>query len=108
MVDTPEHLARGEVSYDNDTVFGRVGVNYMSERFFTFTNDRSVEARAIVDATIGYRLTEEIELQLNATNLLDKQYVATVGSAGFRNSGDRATLLVGAPQQFFATVRAGF
>ena len=108
VVDTPEHLARGEVSYDNDTFFGRVGVNYMSERFFTFTNDRSVEARAIVDATIGYRLTEEIELQLNATNLLDKQYIATIGSGGFGNSGDRQTLLVGAPQQFFATVRAGF
>jgi len=108
VVDTPEHMARGEVSYDNGSLFGRVAVNYMSERFFTFENDKSVEARAIVDATLGYRLTESIEVQLNATNLFDEEYVATVGSGGYGNRGDRQTLLVGAPQQFFATLRLSY
>lgn len=108
VVDTPKHLARGEFSYDNGTLFARAAVNYMSERFFTYTNDQSVPGRGIVDATLGYRFTKEIELQLNATNLFDKQYIATIGSGGFGNSGDRQTLLVGAPQQFFVTLRAGF
>lgn len=108
VVDAPKHLARGELSYDDTKLFGRVSVNYMSERFFTFTNDQSVPGRAIVDATLGYRLTENIEVQLNATNLFDKQYISTIGSGGFGNSGDRQTLLVGAPQQFFVTLRAGF
>ncbi|QZH74121.1 MAG: TonB-dependent receptor [Erythrobacter sp.] len=108
VVDTPEHLARGEISYDDGSLFARAAVNYMSERFFTFTNDRSVDGRAIVDASLGYRLTDGIEVQLNATNLFDEQYVATVGSGGFGNSGDRQTLLVGAPQQFFATVRLSY
>lgn len=108
VVDTPEHLARGEISFDNGALFARAAFNYMSERFFTYTNDQSVEERAIVDAAIGYRFTDSIEVQLNATNLLDKRYIATVGSGGYGNSGDRQTLLVGAPQQFFATVRFGF
>jgi len=108
VVDSPRHLLRGELSYDSGPLFGRIGVNYMSERFFTYTNDKSVPGRALVDATLGYRVTDGIEVQLNANNLFDKQYVATVGSGGFGNSGDRQTLLVGAPQQFFVTLKTEF
>lgn len=112
VVDTPKHLLRGEIAYDSDTFFGRVGANYMSKRYFNYLNDRSVAARVLVDATLGYRfdagLRSPIELQLNATNLLDKKYVATIGSNGFGNSGDNQTLLAGSPQQFFATVKVGF
>ena len=84
----------------------------MSERFFTYTNDKSVPGRALVDATLGYRvdagLSQPIELQLNATNLFDKKYVSTIGSNGFGNSGDNMTLLAGAPQQIFFSVKVGF
>lgn len=112
MVDTPKHLIRGELSYDSDGVFGRVGANYMSKRYFTYTNDQSVPNRMLVDATIGYRfdagLRKPVEIQLNATNLFDKKYVSTIGSNGFGNSGDNQTLLAGAPQQVFASVKVGF
>ena len=112
VVDTPKHLLRGEIAYDSEGLFGRVGVNYMSERFFTYENDQSVPARALVDATLGYRfdlgLSKPIEIQINATNLFDKKYVATIGSNGFGNRGDNQTLLAGSPQQVFATVKVGF
>jgi iron complex outermembrane recepter protein len=112
VVDTPKHLLRGELSYDSDSFFGRIGANYMSKRFFTYLNDQSVPSRVLVDATLGYRFDvgtrAPVEIQLNATNLLDKKYVATVGSNGFGNSGDNQTLLAGSPQQFFATVKVGF
>jgi iron complex outermembrane receptor protein len=108
VIDAPRHMARGELSYDNDKFFARAAVNYMSKRFFTYTNDQSVPGRAIVDATVGYRITEKVEIQLNASNLFDKQYIGTINSGGTGNSGDRQTLLVAAPQQFFATLKAGF
>ena len=108
VVDSPKHMARGELNYDDDKRFFRVGLNYMSRRFYSYTNDASVPGRLIVDASLGYRFTDKIEVQLNATNLFDKRYVGTIGSGGFGNSGDAQTLLVGAPQQFFATVKAGF
>ncbi len=112
VVDTPKHLLRGEIAYDSDTFFGRVGANYMSKRYFNYLNDRSVPSRVLVDATLGYRfdagLRSPIELQFNATNLFDKDYVATIGSNGFGNSGDNQTLLAGAPRQLFATVKVGF
>ena len=112
VVDTPKHLLRGEVAYDSDTFFGRLGANYMSKRYFTYLNDQSVPARVLIDATLGYRfdagMRTPVELQLNAVNLLDKQYVSTIGSNGFGNSGDNQTLLAGSPQQFFVTLKAGF
>lgn len=112
VVDAPKHLVRGEVAYDSDSLFGKLGVNYMSKRYFTYLNDQSVPGRALIDATLGYRLDvgarTPVEVQLNATNLLDKKYVSTIGSNGFGNSGDNQTLLAGAPQQFFVTLKAGF
>jgi iron complex outermembrane receptor protein len=112
VVDTPKHLLRGELSYDSDSVFGRVGVNYMSKRFFTYENDQSVPSRALVDAALGYKFDiggrNPIEIQLNATNLFDKKYVSTIGSNGFGNRGDNQTLLAGSPQQFFVTLKGGF
>lgn len=121
VVDTPKHMARGEISYDNRVVFGRVGVNYMSKRYFTYTNNLTgnvltgvgdglgyVPGRAIVDATAGYRITDKIEIQVNASNLFDKKYIGTINSNGNGNQGDNQTLLVAAPQQFFATIKASF
>lgn len=110
VVDAPKHMARGEASYDNGNLFGRFGLNYMSKRYFNYLNDRSVDGRVVADATLGYRFGEErrFEIQLNASNLFDEKYVGTINSAGTGNSGDRQTLLVAAPQQFFVTLKAGF
>ena len=117
VIDSPRHMARGELSYDNGNLFARAALNYMSKRYFTYTNDLEpgdglgfVEGRVIADATIGYRFGEDgrFEIQLNASNLFDEEYVGTINSAGTGNRGDRQTLLVAAPQQFFATLKAGF
>jgi outer membrane receptor for ferric coprogen and ferric-rhodotorulic acid len=96
------------LSYDRDGAFFRLGANWMSKRYFTYTNDRSVDGRVIVDASLGYRFDDKTELQFNANNLFDEQYLSTINSGGTGNSGDRQTLLVGAPQQFFVTLKAGF
>jgi iron complex outermembrane receptor protein len=117
VVDAPKHLARAELGYDNGTLFGRVAVNYMSKRYFTYTNDLNapgdglgfIDGRIIADATLGYRFADgKFEVQLNASNLFDEEYIGTINSAGTGNSGDRQTLLVAAPQQFFVTLKTSF
>ena len=110
VVDSPKHMAKGELTYDDGRVFGRVALNYMSERYFNYLNDRSVDGRVIGDAAIGYRFDDEgrYEIQLNVSNVFDNEYIGTINSAGTGNSGDRQTLLVAAPRQFFATLKAGF
>ena len=108
VVNSPRHLAKGEITWDNDHLFARIGANYTSKRYYSYLNDAAVGGFVIVDASIGYRLNEKISIQANATNLFDKKYVSTIGTNGFANSGDAQTLLAGAPQQFFVTLKAGF
>ena len=113
VVDSPKHMVKGEIVYDDGRFLGRIGADYMSRRYFTYTNDQSVPGRLIADATIGFRFGQEgilrgVALEGSVTNLTDKRYVATIGSNGYGASGDNQTLLAGAPRQFFVTLRRGF
>jgi iron complex outermembrane receptor protein len=49
VVDSPESIANLEAAYDDGMFYARANANYTSERFFTFSNDRSVEGRVLVD-----------------------------------------------------------
>ena len=114
VVDAPENLVQLDIAYDPaDGFFGRAGLSYMSQRYFTFTNDKSVGSRALVDASVGWRFGGEgilkgLAIQASVTNLFDADYVATIGSNGFGNSGDNQTLLAGAPRQWFLTLRKDY
>ena len=55
VVDAPKHMLKGELTYDNSGFNARIGANYMSKRYFTYTNDQSVDGRVLVDATLGYK-----------------------------------------------------
>ncbi len=114
VVDSPESIANLELAYDDGMFYARANANYTSERFFTYSNDRSVDGRVLVDALIGVRLNSDnkflngLALEGTVTNLFDEDYVGTIGSNGFGFSGDNQTLLAGAPQQFFVTLRKDF
>ncbi|MDF0545273.1 TonB-dependent receptor [Sphingobium sp. H39-3-25] len=114
VTDSPKHIASAEIAYDGDLFFGRIGANYMSKRYYTYTNDQSVGGRVVADASIGIKVPEGMgfltgfAIEGSVTNLFDKDYVGTVGSGGFGNSGDAQTLLPAAPRQFFVTLRKGF
>lgn len=116
VVNSPKHLLKGEVSYDDGNLFGTLGANYTSKRYYTYLNDGSVDAYTLVEASVGYRFEgsdwlEGTELQANVTNLFDKKYVSTIGSNGFVNSdptGAAQTLLAGAPRQFFVSLKKQF
>jgi iron complex outermembrane receptor protein len=113
VVDTPENMLKAEFGYDDGSLFAKLGFDYIDERYFTYLNDQSVDARTLLDLSMGYRfrgvpLAKQLTLQLNVTNLTDEQYISTVGSGGFGNSGDRQTLLTGAPLQYFLSLDARF
>jgi iron complex outermembrane receptor protein len=112
-VDTPEHLFKADVGYDDGSFFARFSLSYMSKRYFTYENDRSVPSQTLADLTLGYRFSGEpwmegLEVQLNVSNLFDEDYISTINSNGFPIRGDSQTLLIGAPQQAFITVRKEF
>ncbi len=115
VIDSPEHLFKAEIGYDDALRFFKADVNYMSKRFFTYLNDQSVPGRALVNATLGVRIggllgydPKNLAIQLNVSNLFDKDYVSTLESNGTGNSGDNQTLLAGSPRQIFVSLRAEF
>ena len=112
-VDTPQHIANLNLAYDDGGIFGGVDLHYMSQRYFTYTNDQSVPAQTLVDLDLGYRfqgpgLLKGLEIQANVTNLFDLKYVSTIGTNGFTNSGDNQTLQAGSPREAFITVKKQF
>lgn len=114
--DAPKTMFRGEVAYDDGSFFAKADVNHVDKRYYTFLNQGSVDAYTLLNATVGYRLTavgflRDLTLQASVTNASDELYISTVGSNGFVNadpSGTTQTLLVGAPRQFFVTLKARF
>jgi iron complex outermembrane receptor protein len=111
--DAPRHLLNLSVDIDHDGWFASLSGHYVSQRFITYTNDLKAPAYTTVDLSLGYRFagdgwTKGLEIQGNFTNLLDKRYIATIGSNGFVNAGDSQTLLPGAPREAFVTVRKSF
>jgi iron complex outermembrane receptor protein len=114
VVDSPKSIANLELVYDDGQFYARGNANYTSRRFFTYSNDRFVDGRVLVDALIGFRLRsgnrflDKLAIEGTVTNLFDEEYVGTIGTNGFGFSGDRQTLLAGAPQQFFVTLRKDF
>ena len=121
VVDAPKELFKSELSYDNGTIFGKLGVDYTGKRYFTYTNDLStvgdgagsVPSYTVFDMNLGYRFKDfgfgkNLSIQANVTNLTDETYISTIGSNGFGNSGDRQTFLAGAPVQWFVSLNGQF
>jgi iron complex outermembrane receptor protein len=116
VTDAPDTMLKSILGYDNGTVFGHFGMDYMSKRYYSYTNDASVGGRTVFDLGAGYRvknlsLLKEGTVQLGVTNLLDARYVSTIGSNGFVNSdptGTAQTLLVAPPRQFVVTFGGKF
>ncbi|RYG32651.1 MAG: TonB-dependent receptor, partial [Burkholderiales bacterium] len=113
VVNAPKHLLKADLGYDNGTFFTKFSVAYTGSRYFSYVNNAEVDGYTLADFTAGYRLggnplLDGLELQLNITNLTDKQYVSTVGTNGFNANADNQTLMVGSPRMFFATIRKDF
>jgi iron complex outermembrane receptor protein len=117
VTDTPEILLKSQLAYDNGAFFLRADVNHTDERFYTYLNQGSVDAYTLLNLGAGYRFTmgsgavDELVVQVDATNLTDEQYFSTIDSNGFVSSdpnGTTQTLLLGAPRQFFVSLRARF
>lgn len=116
VVDSPRNMIKGELSYDNGALFGGISGTYMSERFYTYTNDGKVPGYAIFDLDLGYRFQgsgwqRDLVIQGNITNLLDRGYISSIGTNGFVDSdpnGTFQTLQAGAPRSFFITVKKQF
>ncbi|MBB5367858.1 MULTISPECIES: TonB-dependent receptor [unclassified Janthinobacterium] len=112
VVDAPRIMFNTELTYENAAWFTRLGGKFTDKRYYTYTNDASVPSFWTSTLSAGYKFKnvgafKDVSVQLNVSNLFDKQYFSTIGTNGFAASdpnGTLATLLAGAPRQVFLTV----
>ncbi|WP_092865012.1 TonB-dependent siderophore receptor [Albimonas pacifica] len=94
LASTPEHMASLWATYvvpgegaRGDLTFG-FGARYVGAYYFNASNDNGRSDDAVLfDASIGYKVTENAELQVNVTNLMDEQNVVGRGTADYYNPG---------------------
>ncbi|MEO0400027.1 MAG: TonB-dependent receptor [Pseudomonadota bacterium] len=58
------------------------GVRYLSRRPGSIGSDLTFDGYTLVDMFASYELTDQFNIQLNANNLLDKEYIESAGNDG--------------------------
>jgi len=115
VTDAPKLIANSQLGYDDGSVYGHIGVNYIGKRYYSYVNDASVDAYSLWDLAAGYRLkdigfAETLNFQLGVSNLFDKKFFA-FGDNPFPTSdaaGTSYNLLAGSPRTVFGSVTATF
>ncbi|ATN36514.1 TonB-dependent siderophore receptor [Rhizobium sp. ACO-34A] len=79
----PEHIASAWLDYTipGDGIRGDLtlggGVRYVGQTFGDAENTVSIDAYTVVDASVKYKVTDNLSLAVNATNLFDREYQTT-------------------------------
>jgi iron complex outermembrane recepter protein len=116
VTDTPKVILKSELTYEMEGFFAHADVNHTGKRYYTYLNDGGVGAYTLLNAGVGYNFSnitslKKLTLQADVTNLTDKVFYSTIDSNGFTASdtaGSTQTLLLGAPRQFFVSLKARF
>jgi iron complex outermembrane receptor protein len=112
VTDVPRTMFSTELAYEGKAWFARLGGKYTDKRYYTYTNDGAVPSFWLASLSAGIKAGsfgpfKDLALQANVTNLFDKKYLSSIGTNGFVTSdpnGSFATMLSGAPRQFFVTL----
>jgi len=113
VVDAPKILANSGVRYSRGGVLASVTARHVGKRYFSILNDMAAPAYTTVDLSAGYTLQRSgplkgLSFQVSGVNMLDEQYISTVGTGGFSVSGDLETLMTGPRRLVFFTVGTNF
>jgi catecholate siderophore receptor len=69
------------------------GVRFVDQRYNNNANANLVPGYALLDATVGYRLTENVDFRLNGYNLTDEEYYGRVGGGHAVPGAGRSAVL---------------
>ncbi len=88
VVDSPEFLYKNELSYTKKGFDAHIGSDFMGKRYFTYTDDNSVDGRFQADFGTSYHVDEigpfeQLKFQFNVYNLANAKYYSTIGTNGF-------------------------
>jgi iron complex outermembrane receptor protein len=123
LPDTPEWMSGIRLNYSSGSWYGNVDTKYTGQSYSTLVNDQSVDARTIVNTTLGYRFEnsgffKKPSIQFNVTNLFDQEYVQINSGSGSQfttraitnsiGAGSAPAYYIGAPRFASVTFRSDF
>ncbi len=117
VVDAPKVLYKNELTYTKKGFDIHAGSDYMSKRYFTYTDDNYVDGRMLGDFGTSYHLDKvgpfsQLKLQLNVNNFASTKYWATIGTNGFVASDPTSinnnTLQTGTPRSITGSFTVKF
>lgn len=111
VVDAPRLQLAGGVRVERGAFFVELQGRRLSSRALSIVNDVRVPGYTVTDATVGAALGQvgslrDLRVRLSAQNLLDADYLATIGTNGFSTRGGSANSTVnpGVPRQLFLSL----
>lgn len=120
IVNYPRFMYKGSISYTWHGVDMHVDTQYIGKRNFSYTGDMKVPSYWVETLGARYqfgnmgRFNKQLGFMKNLTfsfdiyNLTNRRYIATMGEEGNPMQGDYQSFLVGAPRQFFGSLKADF
>ncbi|MGX0954843.1 iron complex outermembrane receptor protein [Pseudomonas viridiflava] len=112
VIDAPRWMVSSSLDWQSDRWSAGLQTNYMDKRYYTYTNDSSVDAYWVTNANVGYDFgklgdLKDTRLSLNLVNLFDRRYISTINtdsSAATDPAGNLQILKVGSPRSAFVTL----
>ncbi|MDD5336358.1 MAG: TonB-dependent receptor, partial [Rhodoferax sp.] len=120
MPDTPEWLSGLSLSYASGPWYGNVETKFTGKSYSTLVNDEAVDAKTLVNSTLGYRFADTAflkkpSIQLNVVNLFNRDSVNINSPSGslfttraLGAGGSTPYYYVGAPRFVSLTLRTDF
>jgi iron complex outermembrane receptor protein len=120
MPDTPKLMAALALSYKDGPVFGQLTAKHTGKAFATLVNDQAMDAYALWNLSVGYKLPESSffkspQVRLNVDNLTNTEYKRINSPSGSsftaRSVGTGAGTVfyfIGAPRFTSVTLRSDF
>jgi len=113
--DAPEYMAKGALSYTHGGLTVTPSVRYTSKRYGDLQNTQRIDAYALFDLDVSYRVNglmgaKNAVFRLTGTNLTDEKYIATILAADnvLATTGTSSTYQTGAPLAVFGSVTLNF
>ncbi|WP_242011674.1 TonB-dependent receptor [Acetobacter fallax] len=113
VVNYPDFMYKAGVDYAYKRMSAHFDVNYIGKRYLSYMNDTSVPGYWIANLGAKYQIgtkgfLKNMTFEFNVYNLFNASYISTMGENGNPFTGDYQSFMIGAPRQYFGTVRATF
>ncbi|MFT8327709.1 TonB-dependent receptor [Gluconobacter oxydans] len=120
IVAYPRFMYKASLAYEWRNFSAHLDTQFLGTRNYSYTGDMKIPSYWIETLGARYRFgnlgkysrsldfVQNLTFEFNVYNLTNTKYISTMGETGVPMSGDYQSFLVGAPRQYYGTLKAEF